>query len=84
MHMHTHFFALLLNSQPVFNLPTTATAAVCVRVYVRVCVPTAHLLSVRDPATGQPLTRAQLKAEVAIFMAAGVRLLHLLTDCLPD
>jgi hypothetical protein len=32
---------------------------------------TAHLLSVKDPATGLPLTHSQLKAEISIFMAAG-------------
>eukprot|EP00878_Enallax_costatus_P035122 GHUV01039103.1.p1 GENE.GHUV01039103.1~~GHUV01039103.1.p1 ORF type:complete len:122 (+),score=16.88 GHUV01039103.1:851-1216(+) len=31
----------------------------------------AHLLSVKDPATGKPLTPRQLRAEIAIFMAAG-------------
>lgn len=31
----------------------------------------AHLLSVKDPATGKPLTPNQLKAEIATFMAAG-------------
>eukprot|EP00775_Hariotina_reticulata_P009275 gene9275-9440_t len=31
----------------------------------------AHLLTVKDPATGLPLTHHQLKAEIAVFMAAG-------------
>lgn len=35
---------------------------------------TAHLLAVRDPATGKPLLPHQLKAEIAVFMAAGGRL----------
>jgi hypothetical protein len=33
-----------------------------------------HLFKVRDPATGQPLTFAQAKAEMAIMMGAGARL----------
>jgi hypothetical protein len=33
----------------------------------------AHLLAVRDPATGKPLLPHQLKAEIAIFMSAGRR-----------
>eukprot|EP00775_Hariotina_reticulata_P010115 gene10115-10272_t len=31
----------------------------------------AHLLAVEDPATGNPLTLNQLKAEISVFMAAG-------------
>jgi hypothetical protein len=31
----------------------------------------AHLLQVNDPAIGKPLTPNQLKAEIAVFMAAG-------------
>jgi cytochrome P450 len=33
--------------------------------------PAGHLFKVRDPATGQPLTFDQMKAEMAIIMAAG-------------
>lgn len=35
------------------------------------CVIAAHLLRIKDPATDKPLTAHQLKAEIAIIMAAG-------------
>jgi hypothetical protein len=34
-----------------------------------------HLFKVRDPATGKPLSFAQAKAEMAIMMGAGGRLI---------
>jgi hypothetical protein len=34
-------------------------------------LPAGHLFKVRDPATGQPLTFDQMKAEMAIMMGAG-------------
>jgi hypothetical protein len=41
--------------------------------------PAGHLFKVRDPATGQPLTFAQAKEEMAIMMGAGAQLVA----CLP-
>ena len=36
----------------------------------------AHLLALKDPASGKPLTDNQLEGELATFFVAGERLIH--------
>jgi hypothetical protein len=53
--------------------PLTTCMHVLCRLLLLLCLcGAAHLLAVRDPATGKPLLPNQLKAEIAIFMAAGM------------